>query len=1690
MSIAGRTGQGASITEGWRTLDLFTNRFNLIRIFTSYLNEYPSQERILFLYGEGGNGKSLLLKFFEEYCCKYIDARNWEWIKSKPEDEFIELIKNVSGAEDVPSALIDFNPNLGGDDSIKYPFSALLTLRRALVHPGLQFPQFDFACAWYLSSGGKLTDQQRQYLLLGEGTKLIAKLIDAISGTLYGAVATAVLNIYNQDLSHRFNLFTRRRNLNAESFKGIQRLSPETTLITHLPCLFAEDLGTSMLLEGAPKKVVLFFDAHEAFWGIERMSEELFFRRDEWLRSLLAQLELSRGIIVVVAGQQRPRWSEASKPGTVIADEFIDLQHVGPLSEEHALQYLERAEIEDSAMRECLVAYAQVEPGQVHPLYLGLCADVVRAAQEKGETLTPEGFQSAKDTADKGTELMRRLLLYVDDDIAYPVRALSACRAFDKDLYFKLGDALKLGVTEQSFDYLIRFSFVWRVERRGKGWYRIHNTLRRIFDEKGDEITRRANEYLYDYYRLRGDSIALAESVYHSNRLNRENSIDGWLLVFQSGMEMGRYELCRLLLEVRSELKINRGVDTGRLLDQEGDYFERIAKYEDAEQSYVAAITAFDEALLEHPKSIAIHDLKGNTLHSLGEIQAKLSRHAKAYKSYRKALSIFNKILKYVPDHSSKTQKGMTLVSLGMLLALRSKTNRAIKKYEEAIRIFEEDVRRWPSHADSHSHIGVAYISVGNIQFELSQYDEAIESFNKAISAYDEAIKQIPILFRFYHNKGTALIDLGDVEARLKHYDESEKSYVNAIACFDEALRFAPETRAALDSKGVALRHLGDVQMDRSHDGKAMESYQQAINSFDEALRLTPEDIAAKFNKATALENLGLLKSKAGDHEEWVSLYHRAIAIFDELIEKAPDFIHAYNNKGIALLRFGQLHIVRGEYIDAEEITRTAITTLDEAIQRSPSYVFARNNKGRALRNLAVCHYFLGDYEAAAKASEMSVAEFSWSTDIAPRDERIHMEKTSIGSFLTMFDENFPSSHKPSLQTDLTANKTRFDRFIEAVGGSSTDLDFKASNNDERDFDALLQLLSTTETDKNIDHLLKAFAKQCEAAISINPKNHLVLCHWGSLLHHWAKMKEGEEADHLFALACEKYESALQDPSMHWVLNDWGVVLTDWAKTKTGFEANQLFTLACKKHEAALKVKPTKHESYLNWGGALYAWACNKSGEDAGLLLDEACAKYEAGLQIKPDDFMLMHNWGLALKHRAFSLSGDDADRLFALACEKFEAALRIKPDEENSLDNLQRTLSRWGDVIRARNGMKDPIDLKQLYGSIYKHFEIALRINPNQEEIFFFWGNALLGQAGITVGHEAEQLLLLANDKFQTAVSLKPDISPAYVTWGTSLIELAKIKSEESESEADSLLEAACGKLEKAAELQPDMWESIINWGAALAERAKRQSGDEANRLWSAAIEKYESVVNKSPDEYKALALHGWGTVLTHQATQTWRANTTKDKLSDPETTDLLKAAFSKFEAAHRINPNDVENLVSWGMGLTFQAVTIPWETLGQEASSLYAQAFERFNSALRINPKDVTIRKHQVDCLSGWASALLEWAKTEKEKKATKLLFLACEKLEKAHAIDPKNARVLRDWGISLYEVAEVRKGKKYIERLNLASRKLEESISLVNDDPQALLYWSRAQRAIAMTQMSAEERQFLELMLESIRKSGYEV
>ena len=68
-----------------RKLQLFTDRHEFTRRFAFYLNEDPPREQILYFFGDGGNGKSLLLKHLQYHCCKKFAPQVWQQLRALPE---------------------------------------------------------------------------------------------------------------------------------------------------------------------------------------------------------------------------------------------------------------------------------------------------------------------------------------------------------------------------------------------------------------------------------------------------------------------------------------------------------------------------------------------------------------------------------------------------------------------------------------------------------------------------------------------------------------------------------------------------------------------------------------------------------------------------------------------------------------------------------------------------------------------------------------------------------------------------------------------------------------------------------------------------------------------------------------------------------------------------------------------------------------------------------------------------------------------------------------------------------------------------------------------------------------------------------------------------------------------------------------------------------------------------------------------------------------------------------------------------------------------------------------------------------------------------------------------------------------------------------------------------------------------
>jgi hypothetical protein len=95
----------ASITEGRRALGHFVNRDEAIERFRGLLVDDPPRNAILFFYGDGGNGKSLLLRLLSQYGCS----------RPYPPDRGYAVEALIREPTPVPHAFLDFGLPASGD---------------------------------------------------------------------------------------------------------------------------------------------------------------------------------------------------------------------------------------------------------------------------------------------------------------------------------------------------------------------------------------------------------------------------------------------------------------------------------------------------------------------------------------------------------------------------------------------------------------------------------------------------------------------------------------------------------------------------------------------------------------------------------------------------------------------------------------------------------------------------------------------------------------------------------------------------------------------------------------------------------------------------------------------------------------------------------------------------------------------------------------------------------------------------------------------------------------------------------------------------------------------------------------------------------------------------------------------------------------------------------------------------------------------------------------------------------------------------------------------------------------------------------------------------------------------------------------------------------------------------------------
>lgn len=259
---------------------------------------------------------------------------------------------------------------------------------------------------------------------------------------------------------------------------------------------------------------------------------------------------------------------------------------------------------------------------------------------------------------------------------------------------------------------------------------------------------------------------------------------------------------------------------------------------------------------------------------------------------------------------------------------------------------------------------------------------------------------------------------------------------------------------------------------------------------------------------------------------------------------------------------------------------------------------------------------------------------------------------------------------------------------------------------------------------------------------------------------------------------------------------------------------------------------------------------------------------------------------------------------------------------------------------------------------------------------------------------------------------------------WGIALAGQAKTKTGE---EADRLFDLAYEKYGRALEVEPDMHEALNNWGTTLGQQAKRKTGEESDRLFALAFEKYARALEIKPDKHGTL--YNWGKDLAGQA----------ERKIGAEADRLFAQAHEKYARALELDPDLHEALYNWGTALCVQAESKPVE----EADRLFALAYEKYARALEVKPD-------LYEALNNWGASLGDQARTKTGEDADRLFVLAYEKYGHALEVKPDMHEALNNWAEALEAQAKMKTGEEGDRLLALAADKRAQAAALQPTTP----------------------------------------
>jgi tetratricopeptide (TPR) repeat protein len=911
------------LTDEIKSLNYFTGRTDFIRNYLEILNNDKINNKILFVNGNGGNGKSVLLKFLYRKCSKILTQEEWEYIKElQNPQEFITNIAYAENAEDVAISLTDFSQDKYENPHPSDVLNILINIRKDLSNHGISLPIFDYACMLYLIKNGRKDEISSK--LPNELADLMANIFDAINKSSTASIIKSAISLFDKHFYDKYLLLFKQLRITKEQLHEINCMDFKFEIINELPRLFAEDLNNWVKSNGKSKKIILLFDTHEAFYGYQKnFFQQFFIHGDKWLRHFLSKLDLATGILVIIAGRELPSW-ERVKDFKIVSNDIHSYELRG-FTKAEAVQYLTNVGIEEDLAIEKITSNAEINENDISPLYLATCAEILKNDLEDSNGFKFELLKEKMTLIND--DILMRLLCYVSDELYDSIRALSACRAFDWNIYCIVGGSLGFSTSPSKFNALVNFSFV---DKHDNNYYSINQLIRHIFHDQSDEMTLKSHGTLYKYYEKIEDNLSMdiVDQIYHKCYLKLDQGISIWLKIFQHALLNDRIDICNELNKVLKEFNIKDNYDQGLLSFVLGMYFEKTLNYSGALQSYSNATDLLLIDLKEHKFENKLFNT-GLAFYFLAKLQMSFDKK-KSFRTFEKAFNCFKllsldfydsnpigiaytcEVLKYVAELKVVEDKDFArnrymeaLVLVGGSLfddkegiiihfeiidALTNYNLLTKEDYKEIINQSNKMLRNYKtSEKLYYEELFQIYKGLGNAYYGLKDYNQAIIYYKNAL-VYEENCRLLEVI-PVYKMIGKAYFKLEDFSQSEIFY-EKVISYCNSkiskVLFYDNIYLLEK-----LDALNSIIRIKGlDPTIGKD---KISEYIDYLLNCIEEELDLNSKFVDLYKYKASFYTLRGELEELHTNYTTAINFYHLGIDSYLKIKDKLFNLDGLYN---------------------------------------------------------------------------------------------------------------------------------------------------------------------------------------------------------------------------------------------------------------------------------------------------------------------------------------------------------------------------------------------------------------------------------------------------------------------------------------------------------------------------------------------------------------------------------------------------------------------------------------------------------------------------------------------------------------------------------------------------------------------------------------------------------------------------